>query len=116
MNNPVLPASVSETFDPALWRDVPGFEGLTDVTYHRGVTRSDAGTRDLPVVRVAFNRPELRNAFRPQTVDELYRALDHARMTADVGVVLLAGNGPSPKDGGWAFSSGGDQRVRGGAG
>jgi naphthoate synthase len=62
---------------------------------------------------VAFNRPEIRNAFRPQTVDELYRALDHARMSSDVGCVLLTGNGPSPRDGGWAFCSGGDQRIRG---
>ena len=82
-----------------------GFEDLTDVTYHRAV---DQGT-----VRVAFDRPEVRNAFRPHTVDELYRCLDHARMTADVGCVLLTGNGPSPKDGGWAFCSGGDQRIRG---
>ncbi|MCB2174660.1 MAG: 1,4-dihydroxy-2-naphthoyl-CoA synthase [Actinomycetales bacterium] len=108
---------VSATFDPQRWREVPGFEGLTDVTYHRGVARggSDGATtdRDLPVVRVAFDRPEVRNAFRPHTVDELYRVLDHARMSPDVGVVLLTGNGPSPKDGGWAFCSGGDQRVRG---
>lgn len=82
-----------------------GFKDLTDVTYHRAV---DQGT-----VRVAFDRPEVRNAFRPHTVDELYRCLDHARMTADVGCVLLTGNGPSPKDGGWAFCSGGDQRIRG---
>ena len=75
------------------------------MTYHRHTT--------LGIVRVAFNRPEVRNAFRPQTVDELYRALDHARMESKVGVVLLTGNGPSAKDGGWAFSSGGDQRVRG---
>ena len=71
---------------------------------------------DLPVVRVAFDRPEVRNAFRPHTVDELYRVLDHARMWPEVGVVLLTGNGPSPKDGGWAFCSGGDQRIRGRAG
>jgi len=58
----------------------------------------------------------VRNAFRPRTVDELYRALDHARMSADIGAVLLTGNGPSPKDGGWAFCSGGDQRIRGRAG
>jgi naphthoate synthase len=64
-------------------------------------------------VRVAFNRPEVRNAFRPHTVDELYSALEHARTTPDVGCVLLTGNGPSPKDGGWAFCSGGDQRIRG---
>jgi naphthoate synthase len=96
---------VSEIFDPTIWRDVPGFDGLADITYHRHV---EHGT-----VRVAFHRPEVRNAFRPQTVDELYRALDHARMTPDVGCVLLTGNGPSPKDGGWAFCSGGDQRIRG---
>ena len=95
---------VSELFDPAAWREVPGFE-LTDVTYHRAV---DQGT-----VRIAFDRPEVRNAFRPQTVDELARCLDHARQSADVGCVLLTGNGPSPRDGGWAFCSGGDQRIRG---
>ncbi|GAA1575848.1 MULTISPECIES: 1,4-dihydroxy-2-naphthoyl-CoA synthase [Kribbella] len=96
--------TVSEIFDPSAWKQVDGFE-LTDITYHRAV---DAG-----VVRIAFNRPEVRNAFRPQTVDELYRVLDHARMSSDVGCVLLTGNGPSPKDGGWAFCSGGDQRIRG---
>ena len=96
---------ISELFDPGAWRPVVGFEDLTDVTYHRAV---DQGT-----VRVAFDRPEVRNAFRPHTVDELYRCLDHARLTADVGCVMLTGNGPSPKDGGWAFCSGGDQRIRG---
>ena len=96
---------VSELFDPGAWQAVDGFDGLTDVTYHRAV---DQGT-----VRVAFDRPEVRNAFRPHTVDELYRCLDHARMTSDVGCVLLTGNGPSPRDGGWAFCSGGDQRIRG---
>ena len=106
-----IPRQVSETFDPVRWRAVEGFTDLTDLTYHRGVDR-DGTERDLPVVRVAFDRPEVRNAFRPHTVDELYRALDHARMTSDVGTVLLTGNGPSPKDGGWAFCSGGDQRVR----
>ena len=109
-----IPPQVSETFDPQRWRYVDGFEGLTDLTYHRGVERAADGTeRDLPVVRIAFDRPEVRNAFRPHTVDELYRALDHARMTSSVGTVLLTGNGPSPKDGGWSFCSGGDQRVRG---
>ncbi|WP_027286478.1 1,4-dihydroxy-2-naphthoyl-CoA synthase [Ruania albidiflava] len=107
-----LPAQVSELFDPRRWREVPGFD-LTDLTYHRGVDRSAGQVRDLPVVRVAFDRPEVRNAFRPHTVDELYRVLDHARMTSDVAAVLLTGNGPSPKDGGWAFCSGGDQRIRG---
>ena len=96
--------AVSETFDPGRWEPVDGFD-LTDVTYHRAV---DQGT-----VRVAFDRPEVRNAFRPHTVDELYRVLDHARMASDVGTVLLTGNGPSPRDGGWSFCSGGDQRIRG---
>ncbi|MCD9625059.1 1,4-dihydroxy-2-naphthoyl-CoA synthase [Rhabdothermincola salaria] len=96
---------VSELFDPQAWRPVNGFEGLTDITYHRAVGH---GT-----VRVAFDRPEIRNAFRPHTVDELYRVLDHARQSTDVGCVLLTGNGPSPRDGGWAFCSGGDQRIRG---
>jgi len=100
---------VSETFDPRSWRAVDGFE-FTDITYHRAL---DQDRRDLGTVRIAFDRPEVRNAFRPHTVDELYRALDHARMTPDVGCVLLTGNGPSPKDGGWAFCSGGDQRIRG---
>ncbi|MBL8932550.1 MAG: 1,4-dihydroxy-2-naphthoyl-CoA synthase [Kineosporiaceae bacterium] len=94
-----------------MWAPVPGFE-LTDITYHRCTTQGPArGT-----VRVAFDRPEVRNAFRPHTVDELYRVLDHARMTPDVGCVLLTGNGPSPRDGGWAFCSGGDQRIRGRSG
>ncbi len=95
---------VSEIFNASDWEPVAGFE-LSDVTYHRC---SHHGT-----VRIAFNRPECRNAFRPQTVDELYRTLDHARQSSDVGCVLITGNGPSPKDGGWAFSSGGDQRIRG---
>src|SRR3954453_2833840 len=98
----------SEIFDASSWRVVPGFEDLTDLTYHRAV---DHGT-----VRVAFDRPEVRNAFRPHTVDELLRVLDHARTSSHVGCVLLTGNGPSPKDGGWAFCSGGDQRIRGRAG
>ncbi|KAA9395285.1 1,4-dihydroxy-2-naphthoyl-CoA synthase [Kocuria coralli] len=110
-----LPPAVSETFDPSQWREVEGFESLEDLTYHRAVARDASGSvvRDLPWVRIAFDRPEVRNAFRPSTVDELYRALDHARMSSDVGAVLLTGNGPSAKDGGWAFCSGGDQRIRG---
>lgn len=95
---------VSEIFNPEWWTEVPGFK-FQDITYHRA---KGQGT-----VRIAFNRPEVRNAFRPQTVDELYTALEHARITADVGVVIITGNGPSPKDGGWAFCSGGDQRIRG---
>ena len=95
---------VSDIFDPELWLEIPEFQ-FQDITYHRA---KGQGT-----VRIAFNRPEVRNAFRPQTVDELYIALDHARMSTDVSVVLITGNGPSPKDGGWAFCSGGDQRIRG---
>ncbi|APT91847.1 naphthoate synthase [Corynebacterium phocae] len=103
---------MSNPFKPELWQPVAGFEDLTDITYHRlrGEKRADG------VVRIAFDRPEVRNAFRPHTVDELYRALDHARRTPDVGTVLLTGNGPSAKDGGWAFCSGGDQRIRGRSG
>ncbi len=96
----------SDLLDEARWERVS--DDFTDITYHRAV---DSGT-----VRIAFDRPEVRNAFRPSTVDELYAALDHARQQQDVGCVLLTGNGPSPKDGGWAFSSGGDQSVRGGTG
>jgi naphthoate synthase len=96
---------VSEIFDSSIWHEVPGFDSLEDITYHKH--------NDLGIVRIAFNRPEVRNAFRPKTVDELHQALDHARMDSRVGVVLLTGNGPSAKDGGWAFCSGGDQRVRG---
>ncbi len=97
-------STISEIFDPTRWTEVEGFD-FTDITYHRGV--------DVPTVRIAFNRPEIRNAFRPNTVDELYQAMDHARMSSDIGCILLTGNGPSPKDGGWAFCSGGDQRIRG---
>jgi len=101
------PGMVSDIFDEAAWTPVDGFD-FDDVTYHRGV--------DVPAVRIAFDRPDVRNAFRPGTVDELYTALDHARKQADVGCVLLTGNGPSSKDGGWAFCAGGDQSVRGDSG
>jgi naphthoate synthase len=99
---------VSELFDADRWTSVAGFgsfDGSDDVTYHH-----DTSGR---IARVAFNRPEVRNAFRPRTVDQLIRALDDARRNPRIGVVLLTGNGPSPRDGGWAFSSGGDQRIRG---
>ncbi len=96
---------VSDTFDAARWAVAPGFDDLTDLTYHL-----DTSGR---IARIAFDRPEVRNAFRPHTVDELYRALNDARQNPKVGVVLLTGNGPSQKDGGWAFCSGGDQRIRG---
>lgn len=98
---------VSDTFDADAWTTVDGFD-FDDITYHRGV--------DVPAVRIAFDRPDVRNAFRPGTVDELYTALDHARKQANVGCVLLTGNGPSSKDGGWAFCAGGDQSVRGDSG
>jgi naphthoate synthase len=98
-------AKVSEIFNPSIWHAVAGFEQLEDVTYHKH--------NSLGIVRIAFNRPEVRNAFRPQTVDELARTLENAAADSTVGAVLLTGNGPSPKDGGWAFSSGGDQRIRG---
>src|SRR3954471_13750380 len=96
---------VSELFDSTSWTEVPGFDDLVDLTYHRSV---EHGT-----VRIAFDRPEVRHAFRPGTVDELLRVLKRARTPSDGGCVLLTGNGPSPKDGGWAFCSGGDQRIRG---
>ena len=97
--------TVSELFDPAEWTLAPGAGDYTDITAHV--------THDGRIARIAFDRPEVRNAFRPHTVDELYRALDIARQDHRIGVVLLTGNGPSPKDGGWAFCSGGDQRIRG---
>ncbi len=98
---------MTNPFRPEQWEPVAGLD-FTDITYHRA--------KDVPAVRIAFDRPEVRNAFRPHTVDELYTALEHARKSSDVGCVLLTGNGPSPKDGGWAFCSGGDQRIRGRAG
>ena len=104
--------SVSELFDEDVWMPAPGQTGAdgkaggyTDITSHV--------SRDGRIARIAFDRPDVRNAFRPHTVDELYRALDIARQDPRVGVVLLTGNGPSAKDGGWAFCSGGDQRIRG---
>jgi naphthoate synthase len=96
---------VSESFDPEAWTTSPVAADFTDVTAHRSL--------DGRIVRIAIDRPEVRNAFRPRTVDELYRALEDARTDPKVGAVLLTGNGPSPKDGGWAFCSGGDQRIRG---
>ena len=98
---------ISEIFNSERWELVKDFE-FFDITYHQA---KDQGT-----VRVAFNRPEVRNAFRPQTVDEIYRALNHARQNPKVGTIILTGNGPSPRDSVWAFCSGGDQRVRGASG
>ena len=98
---------LTNPFRPERWDEIPGFE-FTDITYHRAC--------DVAAVRIAFNRPEVRNAFRPHTVDELIAALEHARTSADIGCVLLTGNGPRPKDGGWACCSGGAPRIRGRAG
>ena len=98
---------VSELFDPDRWTPIDEVD-FDDITYHRGT--------DVDAVRIAFDRPAVRNAFRPGTVDELKAALEHAKRQTDVGVVVLTGNGPSPKDGGWAFCSGGDQSVRGESG
>jgi naphthoate synthase len=95
---------VSEIFNPQLWDKVEKFN-FQDITYHR--------CRKNSSVRIAFNRPECLNAFRPKTVDELYMALDHARTCSNIGTVLITGNGPCPKSKKWAFSSGGDQRIRG---
>jgi naphthoate synthase len=100
---------VSELLDPERWKPVAGFDG-EEVTYHHGDDRTNRGRA---IARVAFNRPECRNAFRPATVDQLFAALDHARQQTEIGCVLLTGNGPSARDGGWAFSSGGDQAARG---
>ena len=102
-----LPAASQQSaapFRPEFWTAIEALRD-PDLTVHRH--------NELGVIRIAFDRPEVRNAFRPATVDALYRALDYARQASDVGVVLLTGNGPSEKDGGWAFCSGGDQRVRG---
>ena len=99
---------ISDLFDEAIWAEVPGFEGLDDITYHLHTGGQ--------IARIAFNRPEVRNAFRPRTVDQLLAALNDAHQNPRVGVVLLTGNGPSAKDGGWAFCSGGDQRARGKSG
>ncbi len=100
-------AASANPFKPELWDEVPGFD-FTDITYHRA--------REVAAVRIGFDRPEVRNAFRPHTVDELLLAFEHARQASDIGCVLLTGNGPSPRDGVWAFCSGGDQRMRGSSG
>ena len=98
---------ISPLFNSQEWNEVSSFK-FQDITLHKG--------KSIGAVRIAFNRPDLRNAFRPQTVDELLKALEWAHRQHDVGVILLTGNGPSKKDGGWAFCSGGDQSVRGKSG
>jgi naphthoate synthase len=89
-------------FQVAQWEELKKFD---DITYHQHISE--------PLVRIAFNRPERRNAFRPGTVDELITAFQDVGRRTDIGTVMLTGNGPSQKDGGWAFCSGGDQKVRG---
>jgi len=81
------------------WQTVKEYEDITYKKY-KGVAR------------IAFNRPEIRNAFRPKTTFELYDAFEDAAHDPRVGVVLLSGEGPSPKDGIWSFCSGGDQNAR----
>lgn len=84
------------------WVEVKQYQ---DITYHK----ADG------MARIAFNRPEVRNAFRPETINEMIDAFMHVWHDQEVGVILLTGNGPA-KDGKYAFCSGGDQRVRGHAG
>lgn len=98
---------ISPIFQAQDWNEVSDLN-FQDITLHRA--------KYTGAVRIAFNRPDLRNAFRPQTVDELLTALEWSHRQNDVGVILLTGNGPSSKDGGWAFCSGGDQNVRGKSG
>lgn len=95
---------VSELFDENQWESIFP-EKFERITYHR--------SKKGQTVRIAFDRPDVLNAFGPRTVDELYTAFDHAHKQSDVGCVLFTGNGPSEKHGKWAFSSGGDQSIRG---
>jgi naphthoate synthase len=99
--------AASEIMDASLWVEA---QPAADITYHKG--QGDAAG----IARIAFNRPEVRNAFRPETTDQLIDAFMDAWHDTSIGVILLTGNGPSPKDAKWAFCSGGDQRVRGKAG
>lgn len=64
------------------------------------------------IAKITLNRPEKRNAFRPETTKELYDAFNDAREDSKIGVILLTGAGPA-KDGKYAFCSGGDQSIRG---
>ncbi|HKK08560.1 MAG TPA: enoyl-CoA hydratase-related protein, partial [Gemmatimonadota bacterium] len=86
----------------AEWEEVKPFE---DITYHKW----------QGIARIAFDRPEVRNAFRPDTLFELQEAFQDAHQDPEIGVILFTGNGPA-EDGGWAFCSGGDQKVRGDSG
>ena len=84
------------------WQQVKEYE---DITYHKC----------KGVARIAFDRPEVRNAFRPDTILELQEAFKDAGEDTEIGVVLLTGNGPA-EDGKYSFCSGGDQTARGDAG
>lgn len=134
-------SQISDTFDPLRWQPVLEVGDLSDLTCHRAISYQQpvgnyyfappaqiqsgqagagpatyqadqlpAGT-DLGVVRIAFDRPQVRNAFRPHTVDELLTCLEYARCQGDIRAVIITGNGPAA-DGGYAFCSGGDQRIR----
>lgn len=85
------------------WQEVKDYE---DITYHKSEG----------IARIAFNRPDIRNAFRPATIDEMTEAVLNAWADSDIGVVWITANGPSSKDGIWSFCAGGDQSVRGEAG
>ena len=82
------------------WKTVKEYE---DITYKKS----------NGIARIAFNRPDVRNAFRPKTTLELYQALYDANEDTSIGVVLLSAEGPSSKDGVYSFCSGGDQKARG---
>lgn len=93
---------MDETVQPksVVWKTAKAYE---DITFRQ----SDEG-----IMRIAFNRPEVRNAFRPETLDEMLDAFSIAAHDPSIGIVLLTGEGPA-KDGTYAFCSGGDQRIRG---
>ena len=86
--------------DKINWKTIKEFK---DITYKK----CDG------VARIAFNRPDVRNAFRPKTTSELIEAFNDANEDVNVGVVLLSSEGPSKKDGVYSFCSGGDQKTRG---
>jgi naphthoate synthase len=79
-------------------------EEFEDIRYEK------SGGSDAGIAKITIDRPEVRNAFRPRTVIEISRAMELAREDAEVGVIVLTGEGPD------AFCSGGDQRVRGDTG
>jgi naphthoate synthase len=95
--------STADLMKLADWQEVAE---LSDITYHKAEG----------IARIAFNRPEIRNSFRPQTIDEMTEALLDAWHDPEIGVVWITANGPSSKDGIWSFCAGGDQSVRGHAG